>query len=87
MSALYVAEVVVILAATVGMFYLRRAADRAWAIRQALRPIAADWAQFQREIGERLLPAVRSMTEALAEMAPALERFGKAIRDAEGRTP
>lgn len=78
-------EVAVIAAAFVGMLWLRRASDRHWAIYKATRPMAAAYIRLQIQIRDQLTPALIRMTEAIREMAPAMQRLGEALNKAPKR--
>ncbi len=85
MTALYVAEVLVVVAAVVGMFRLRRVGDLHWRRHLCRRTdldgqLSKDLIRFQIVIHFRLTPAFRDMARAISAATPAMERMAEALR-------
>jgi len=80
--ALLATEVLVIVGALVGMFWLKRAADRAWARHQQMRQIREAYERLARAIGDQLLPAVRQMADPMSAMVPKMQALCEAIKKA-----
>lgn len=83
MSALYVAEVAIVLAAIPAMFWLRRVSDRSWARFMARRRRSATLAriaQFHLALAA-IGPAMASVAKAAAECDAAMRRLRDQIRN------
>lgn len=80
MTALYVTLLAIIAAAFAGTFWIRRVADRRWRMHVLLQPMAEDFTRLQIVLADRLTPPLRQMGDAIAAMAPALQRFGEAMQ-------